>query len=690
MNDSAKSGADRQKELIEPISIAVEQEQQTAQFSKQKIITLAVGLSALLLILVLWFIVSAKIVVVTITPEPDTVTLSEGSFAIKLQQRFLAQPGKFILRASKQGYYPLEEEISIGRLDRYNIERSLQKKPGIISIATNNQQAALVYIDQQYVGVAPLTDISLTPGTHAVELLQYRFQTLITEVQVDGAGQQQSITFDLIPDWAMVSVASKPVGANIWLDGEQIGVTPLAIEVDAGTRHLELIHPDYAAYITDFALVANEDLDLGEIELNKTPTHLVINSTPGNATVYVNEQQRGTTPLTITAAPNTSYQLRLVKSGYRPLTRSVQVAAGERKAVNIGLQAILGTINMQVTPSTASVYVDGKKVGTGNQTLTLNTRQHLIEVRESGYSTEKITAVPDVNHPLEYKVALTLKNNSGAKGTVIKNSQGQTLRLITPRGQFTMGASRREQGRRSNESLRKVELTRPFYIAVHEVSNEQFARFEPSYSSGDFRGVNLSAAKQPVVNISWQQAARYCNWLSEQEDLPITYREQNGKLVASDAIKTGYRLVTEAEWAWVARVRQDGSLLRYAWGDQYPPSAVIENYADSQAQRIVRLSIPNYDDGFAGPAPIGSFAVNHNGVFDIAANVAEWMHDYYSIYSSSDKISIDPVGPTQGKHHVIRGASWLRGELSNTRLAYRDYSEKSRPDVGFRLARYVK
>jgi formylglycine-generating enzyme required for sulfatase activity len=416
----------------------------------------------------------------------------------------------------------------------------------------------------------------------------------------------------------------------------------------------------------------------------------VINSTPSNATVYINEQQRGVTPLTITAAPNTDYQLRIEKKGYRTLTRAVQVGAGERKAINLGLQAILGTINLQVTPSSASVFVDGKKIGSGNQSLTLKTRQHVIEVRESGYTTETITTMPDANRPQQYAVALKLKNNAGAQGAVIKNSQGQTLRLITPSGQFTMGASRREQGRRSNETLRKVELTRPFYIGVHEVSNEQFARFDPNHSSGSFRGVKLSAPKQPVVNISWQQAARYCNWLSEQEDLPITYREQNGKLVATGTIKTGYRLVTEAEWAWLARVQSDGSLLRYAWGDRYPPTAVIENYADKQAQRMVSLIIPDYDDGFAGPAPIGSFAVNHNGVFDIAANVAEWMHDYYSIYSTNTTSSIDPVGPDQGKHHVIRGASWLRGELSNTRLAYRDYSEKSRPDVGFRIARYVK
>jgi len=66
------------------------------------------------------------------------------------------------------------------------------------------------------------------------------------------------------------------------------------------------------------------------------------------------------------------------------------------------------------------------------------------------------------------------------------------------------------------------------------------------------------------------------------------------------------------------------------------------------------------------------------------------VHDFYTIYSAAtSQVSIDPTGPKQGKHHVVRGSSWLRGTLSNTRLAYRDYRENAHAEIGFRIARYI-
>ena len=646
MNDQASRDQVRQdREVIEAITINVETATASKTFGRKQIIQLLLGAVGLVLLFVFWFLVSAKTIIVKIEPLPDEVNLEGGALSLKLDQRFLAQPGKFQLTANKQGYYPFEEEISVGMLKTYTIERSLEKKPGLISIATTSQDPALVYIDDRYVGVAPLKDIPLTPGRHAISLQQYRFVSLLTEVQVEGAELAQSFTFDLVPSWAPVTLATKPEGATIWLDGDSYGTTPQTLDVDAGTHHLELIHPDYAAHVADFAVLANQALDLGVIELSRTPTHLLINSTPSQAAVFVNEQQQGVTPLTITAVPNTDYAVRFVKNGYRSLTRSVRVKPGESKTLNVGLEPILGVVDITVAPRTATILVDGKAVGTGNQTLSLTTRPHNIEIRESGYVSQTLSVLPSTSQPQQHVINLKLRNtNANGTPTTITNSQGQQLQLIRPT-RFTMGSSRREQGRRSNEALREVELKRAFYIGTKEVSNAEFARFDSQHNSGNFSGVDLSGAANPVVNITWEQAARYCNWLSEQEDLPIIYRERNGNLEAIDKLTTGYRLVTEAEWAYVARVRPSANNLRYGWGDSYPPSNVFENYADDQVQNILALTIPRYDDGFIGTAPIGSFAVNHNGLFDIYGNVAEWVHDYYTIYAPSNQIAVDPVGP---------------------------------------------
>ena len=692
MDKEASSSYDsRQREIVEPINIEVDQTEHVSRITKKQIIRGFLILLTVSLIIILWFVVSAKTIIVHISPTPDTVELRQGSIAVKLRDRFLAQPGEYQLIAEKAGYYPLQETLSIGMLASYNVKRTLLKKPGLVSVNTDPPFHARVYIDQNYVGVTPLSDIALSAGTHTIEMQRYRYQPLWAELQVTGAEQQQEFSFAMIPNWATVALNSKPDTAQVWLNGELYGTAPLEAELDAGTHHLELVHPDFAAHIADFVVFPNQPLDLGTIELDREPSYLIIKSKPSGATVFVNEQKRGATPLTVTALPNIDYHIRFTKPGYRELSRSARLAAGESKTIMTGLKPILASVHLEVIPQSATVSVDGKVLGQGDQTLSLTTTNHIIEIKDSGYQPHILNITPQAGQPIHKKISLALRKRSPAElKSRITNSQGQQLRLIEP-FEFTMGASRREQGRRANEVLRDIKLQRRFYIGTHEVSNEEFARFDPQHSSGSFSGVDLTSAKQPVTGISWEQAARYCNWLSKLEDLPLSYRENNGELVANAPLLTGYRLVTEAEWVRVARVQADGSLLRYAWGDQYPPASINGNYADEQAKQVVGLTIPNIDDGFTGPAPIGSYKSNKFGLYDIGGNVAEWMHDYYTIYSTPrSQVSVDPAGPKSGKHHVVRGASWLRGTLSNTRLAYRDYRQKPRVDIGFRIARYAE
>ena len=133
---------------------------------------------------------------------------------------------------------------------------------------------------------------------------------------------------------------------------------------------------------------------------------------------------------------------------------------------------------------------------------------------------------------------------------------------------------------------------------------------------------------------------------------------------------------------------------RYEWGDGFPPTRVTGNYADQSAKEILDPVIVDYNDGFIAASPVGSFDANFFGLYDMGGNAAEWCHDYHSIYPSlSDELFKDPSGPKMGaavdNKHVIRGASWKRGDLSSTRLSYRDRDNNKRIDVGFRIAKYI-
>jgi len=100
--------------------------------------------------------------------------------------------------------------------------------------------------------------------------------------------------------------------------------------------------------------------------------------------------------------------------------------------------------------------------------------------------------------------------------------------------------------------------------------------------------------------------------------------------------------------------------------------------------------IPDYDDGYAATAPVGSFAANSSGYFDLGGNVAEWTHDIYTVQPRSDATAVDPAATGDGTLHVIRGSSWKSAAVTELRLAYRDYGEGRRNDLGFRIARYAQ
>ena len=330
-----------------------------------------------------------------------------------------------------------------------------------------------------------------------------------------------------------------------------------------------------------------------------------------------------------------------------------------------------------------------------NQQLTLSAVPHRVEVRKPGFRTYQATVTPRPGFPQEVKVTLQTPQEARIASVprAITTSEGQELLYITP-GAFTMGASRRQQGRRANESLRSVELTQPFFISSKEITNGEFRRFQADHSSGAVKGATKSTSlegdDQPVVDIIWEQAASYCNWLSAKESLPPAYINRDGKLVAAPPVSAGYRLPTEAEWAWIARFADGANSSKYGWGGSFPPTGRVGNFADRSASVTLANTLDQYNDGFLATAPVGSFDPNPLGLYDLAGNVAEWCHDYYTIHpSSSGEPEQDPRGPPDGEYHVIRGSSWRHASISALRLTYRDYGHQPRPDVGFRIAKYV-
>jgi len=395
--------------------------------------------------------------------------------------------------------------------------------------------------------------------------------------------------------------------------------------------------------------------------------------------------------LTLSLSPGIDYDIGLSKAGYGVSKRSVRLEPASTESITVDLTAKLGTVTVNVQPEDAAVYVDGRPSGKGRTTLRLPAAPHSIEVRRPGYLSWSRTVTPRPGYPQTLSASLRSEEAVAkeAIATTVETAAGQTLRRVEP-ATFTMGSSRSEVGRRANEVIVPVTITRPFFIGVHEVTNREFAQFKAHHDSGADVHPSLAADGNPVANVSWSEAVQYCNWLSRQEGRTPAYKEEFGEWVAVFPIPDGYRLPTEAEWELAMRYAGRPQPMRFAWGEKWPPPKESGNFADRSAIELVPTILPAFDDAYASTAPVGSFKASPLGIFDAAGNVAEWVSDIYTVPTPGITTPVvDPVGPDRGTSRVIRGSSWRHAGVTELRLSYRDYGSEPRVDVGFRIARFA-
>jgi formylglycine-generating enzyme required for sulfatase activity len=274
--------------------------------------------------------------------------------------------------------------------------------------------------------------------------------------------------------------------------------------------------------------------------------------------------------------------------------------------------------------------------------------------------------------------------------STMTTTQGQEMRRVEP-GSFSMGTSRREQGRQANEVIVPVTITKPFFIGTKEVTNREFRRFRPNHDSGGSTHIALNGDLNPVANVTWDDAIEYVNWLSAQEGLTPAYEKVFERWQPVSPTPNGYRLPTEAEWAWAIRYAGRPNATTFPWGTRLPPRPESGNWAGRSANELVRTVIPGWDDGYASTAPVGTFEPNALGIYDGGGNVAEWVQDYYSVPTPgrTDSVS-DPQGPRRGSNRVIRGSSWGHAGIRELRHGFRNFGGQSYWDVGFRIARNVE
>jgi formylglycine-generating enzyme required for sulfatase activity len=279
------------------------------------------------------------------------------------------------------------------------------------------------------------------------------------------------------------------------------------------------------------------------------------------------------------------------------------------------------------------------------------------------------------------------------------DSTGQApAMVVVPTGKFLMGSPDGERGHDANEApVHEVQIDKGFAMARSAVTIGQFRDFVRATGyipqsqslqggsvydeqSGGLRDDDAATwqddyagkpgqERLPVINVSWNDAKAYADWLSQR----------TGKK---------YRLASEAEFEYGLRA---GSTTRYWWGDDTPTSRV-ENLTGgndrSGSGRRWSNAFNGYKDGFWGPAPVMSFTPNAFGLYDMGGNVSEWVGDcWHDNYIRAPRSADAWVNPGCGRR-VIRGGSWGSAP-EMVRSAYRQgaAADLRSARVGFRIVR---
>ncbi|AFU97446.1 bifunctional serine/threonine-protein kinase/formylglycine-generating enzyme family protein [Simiduia agarivorans] len=276
--------------------------------------------------------------------------------------------------------------------------------------------------------------------------------------------------------------------------------------------------------------------------------------------------------------------------------------------------------------------------------------RYLVEVTAEGYHTYKEwVRLGTQDRSLDVSLRKVVVPGTLFKNELANGDQGPEM-VIIPAGTFTMG----DKGSSVTMPERRVTIDQPFAVSRFEITFADFDKFLSANNLGQPDDERWGRGSRPVINVSWEQARAYTQWLSES----------TGKK---------YRLPTEAEWEFLARANSEGD---YWWTGDAKKRANCRNGCQSDYAGLFTTKT----------APVGSYNPNAFGVHDTAGNVAEWVEDCFQNHYLSAPRDASAVKLAQCDLRSVRGGS-MKDSAKDITVHHREGRDASKAynDVGFRV-----
>lgn len=609
---------------------------------------------------------------------PEEVVLTHqievsGGVAMMAGDHLLSLSSNVELTVSAPGFKTQVVSIDSAQLGKSkSIE--LVPAPAVLNFSVIPKQQAKWLVDGALISESSVLEHEVAAGEHQVTVISAIGvkQTLGFEVE---RGESFQKTFEFEPISGTFKFAVKPDG-KLTIDGTAVSGREVII---SGGKHQVEVSLDGYYPINDVILLTT---DGGIIErsyaLKPKPLKVNLDLEPLNGLLTINGAKVGIAGRKQIEIP---YKEQLVvqysKDGHSEVRKTYRPEPGEVLDFDAQLELKLGRVRFIGTDG-ASVKINGRDIGTLPFEIDLPTSTYVAEVSKEGFQpqTKKVTSRSDRTQIAEFNLAsiAALKKVSSPKEYTSQFGLG--FKLIEVEGQtFQMGGARGEKGQRANEIIRNIKFTKNFYVSTTELTQKQFGK------GGD----------APLTNTAWIDVAKFCNQASMREKLKPFYQIEGNTVVGYNESADGYRLITEAEWEYLARKYGKKKQTIFVWGKKASVPVNTGNLADQNSQATLKMYIPGYNDSFAELAPVKSFGAQPEGIFDLVGNASEWVNDSYVLAPiAAGKLEIDPLGGSpRSLTKTVKGSSYVSASLSELRAAFRDGTSEPRKELGFRLARYM-
>ena len=331
-------------------------------------------------------------------------------------------PGSHMVDISIDGYQAWSESVEIEPKQAKELTAILQEVKGTVTI-NSNPAGALILIDGQNAGTTPETITDITAGVHLVEVSIEGYEDWSESINV-VTDKEYAMTASLNEKTGFINVTSEPANATIFLNGNKVGSTPETIEnLKLGFHQVEVIMDGYEKWSSSVEVTAEKQSTVTAL-LQKVSGSVNIKSTPLNAKIYVNGEEVGTTPATLSSIPIGTHEIEVKISGHEDWKKTVNIKKDKEISLNAVLQMNIGSINIESYPENAKINLDGKEVGIAPKQLTdVIVGTHDVEVLLDGYDTWKKT----IKVKAEKEISLTADLKKIADTIEIKVDKESTI-----------------------------------------------------------------------------------------------------------------------------------------------------------------------------------------------------------------------------------------------------------------------